>query len=157
MECGASPGGRSKTGRQAAGAQRPTPCEAAGRATKIKILVGISIFVEASKLLLPTLGRSANLSEPWAPRKDTSRSFAHFYINMFKYSAISNFYHLYFMRFLIKPFRVRVVSLRVRSNPRRPQQNRKESGGRAAPDALRGRRPSKCRYGHFKASRFHWC
>ena len=45
---------------------------------KIEILVGIRIFVEASKSLLPTLGRSANLSEPWAPRKDTSRSFAHF-------------------------------------------------------------------------------
>ena len=44
---------------------------------KIKILVGVSVFVEDSKSLLPTLGRSANLSEPWAPRKDTSRSFAH--------------------------------------------------------------------------------
>ena len=46
--------------------------------SKIQILVGISVFVEDSKSLLPTLGRSANLSEPWAPRKDTSRSFAHF-------------------------------------------------------------------------------
>ena len=45
---------------------------------KIEILVGISFFVEDSKSLLPTLGRSANLSEPWARRKDTSGSFAHF-------------------------------------------------------------------------------
>ena len=27
---------------------------------------------------MPTLGHSANLSEPWAPRKDTSRSFVYF-------------------------------------------------------------------------------
>ena len=47
------------------------------------------------------------------------------------------------MRLFIQAYRVRVVSFRVRSTPRRPQQNRKESGGRAAPDALRGRRPSK--------------
>ena len=33
--------------------------------------------MEDSKSLLPTLGRSANLSERWAPRKDTSRSFVH--------------------------------------------------------------------------------
>ena len=46
--------------------------------SKMEILVGISVFVEASNSLLPTLGRSANLSEPWAPRKDISRSFAHF-------------------------------------------------------------------------------
>ena len=37
--------------------------------SKIEILVGISVFVEDSKSLLPTLGRSANLSEPWAPGK----------------------------------------------------------------------------------------
>ena len=37
--------------------------------SKIKILVGTSIFVVLCKSLLPTLGRSANLSEPWAPRK----------------------------------------------------------------------------------------
>ena len=36
LECGAPPGGRSKTGRKAAGAQRPTPCEAEGRASKAK-------------------------------------------------------------------------------------------------------------------------
>ena len=29
-------------------------------------------------VLLVTLGRSTNLSEPWAPRKDTSRSLLHF-------------------------------------------------------------------------------
>ena len=101
LQCGAPPGGRSKTGRKAAGAQRPTPCEAEGRASrvelykpfgcvppkaplyevcfcqqnskveqsKIEILVGISVFVEDSKSSLPTLGRSANLSEPWAPGK----------------------------------------------------------------------------------------
>ena len=45
--------------------------------SKIQILIGISVFVEDSKSLLPTLGRSANLSEPWAPRKDTSLSFVH--------------------------------------------------------------------------------
>ena len=112
LECGAPPGGRSTTGRKAAGAQRPTPCEPEGRASKacrfvrykpfgcappkalfyevtfsqnfkvqtskIEILVGVSVFVEGSKSLLPTLGRSANLSEPWAPRKDTSRSFVQF-------------------------------------------------------------------------------
>ena len=33
--------------------------------------VGISICVAAFKSLLPTLGRSANLSEPWAPRKES--------------------------------------------------------------------------------------
>ena len=37
-ECGAPPGGRSKTGRKAAGAQRPTPCEAEGRASNSKLL-----------------------------------------------------------------------------------------------------------------------
>ena len=47
------------------------------------------------------------------------------------------------MRLFIRAYRIRVVSFRVRSTPRRPQQNRKESGGRAAPDALPGRRPSK--------------
>ena len=41
--------------------------------SKIEIPVGISVFVVDSKLLLPTLGRSANLSEPWAPRKELSR------------------------------------------------------------------------------------
>ena len=44
---------------------------------KIEILVGIRIFVERFKSLLPMLGRSANLSEPWAPRKGTSRSLVH--------------------------------------------------------------------------------
>ena len=119
LECGAPPGGRSKTGRKAAGAQRPTPCEAEGRASrhfkasrfhwyepfgcappkaplyevtfwqiskvdkgKIEILVGISVFVEDTKSLLPTLGRSANLSEPWVPRKDYSRSFVYFCTDM---------------------------------------------------------------------------
>ena len=33
LECGAPPGGRGKTGRKAAVAQRPTPCEAEGRAS----------------------------------------------------------------------------------------------------------------------------
>ena len=33
LECGAPPGGHSHTGRKAAGAQRPTPCEAEGRAS----------------------------------------------------------------------------------------------------------------------------
>ena len=47
--------------------------------SKIHILVSISVFGEDSKSLLPTLGRSANLSEPWAPRKDTSRSFVQFF------------------------------------------------------------------------------
>ena len=42
------------------------------------MLVGIRIFVGFLKSLLPTLGRSANLNEPWAPRKDTSRSLVHF-------------------------------------------------------------------------------
>ena len=56
---------------------------------KIQILVGISIFVEDSKSLLPTLGRSANLSKPWAPRKDTIRSFVHFYYLLKTYFAIS--------------------------------------------------------------------
>ena len=110
VECGAPPGGRSKTGRKAAGAQRPTPCEAEGRASsswgnrnskacrfywykpfgcappkaplyeatfsqnskveqsQIEIVVGISIFVEHVLSLLPTLGGSANLNEPQAPR-----------------------------------------------------------------------------------------
>ena len=53
--------------------------------SKIEILVGISFFVEDSKSLLPTLGRSANLSEPWAPRKDTCRSFVHFDRNIVKH------------------------------------------------------------------------
>ena len=35
LECGAPPGGRSKTGRKAAGAQRPTPCETEGRASML--------------------------------------------------------------------------------------------------------------------------
>ena len=35
---------------------------------KIEIIVGISVFVEGSKSLLPTLGRSANLNEPRVPR-----------------------------------------------------------------------------------------
>ena len=66
--------------------------------SKIQILLGISIFVAVCKSLLPTLGRSANLSEPWAPRKDTSRSFAHCYRNIVKLIAISNFtVYLYFM------------------------------------------------------------
>ena len=34
LECGAPQGGRSTTERKAAGAQRPTPCEAEGRASK---------------------------------------------------------------------------------------------------------------------------
>ena len=42
---------------------------------QIEILVNISICVEHVQALLPTLGRSANLNEPRAPRKDTSRSF----------------------------------------------------------------------------------
>ena len=59
--------------------------------SKIDILVGISVFVEDSKSLLPTLGRSANLSEPWAPWKDISRSFVHFNRNAVKHLAISDF------------------------------------------------------------------
>ena len=35
--------------------------------SQIEILVGMSVFVEDSKSLLPTLGRSTNLNEPWAP------------------------------------------------------------------------------------------
>ena len=38
LGCGAPPGGRSKTGRKAAGAQRPTPCEAEGRASLVYVL-----------------------------------------------------------------------------------------------------------------------
>ena len=33
--------------------------------------------MEPASELLPTLGWSVNLNEPWAPRKDTSRSFVH--------------------------------------------------------------------------------
>ena len=36
LECEAPPGGRSKTGMEAAGAQRPTRCEAEGRASFLK-------------------------------------------------------------------------------------------------------------------------
>ena len=39
----------------------------------IEILVGMSMIVGLLKSLLPTFGRSANLSEPWAPRKEVSR------------------------------------------------------------------------------------
>ena len=111
--------------------------------SKIEILVVISVFVEDAKSLLPTLGRSGNLSEPWAPRKDTSRSFAHFFQTYCKILSNFKLSQSLFYETFIKPCRVRVVSFRVRSTPRRPQHNRKESGGRAAPDALRGRRPSK--------------
>ena len=58
---------------------------------KIEILVSISVFVEDSKSLLPTLGRSANLSEPWAPRKELSRRYATFYLQYTNRLAISNF------------------------------------------------------------------
>ena len=37
--------------------------------TKIQILVGISTIALPCKSLLPTLGRSVTLSEPWAPRQ----------------------------------------------------------------------------------------
>ena len=111
--------------------------------TQIEIIVGISVFVEDSKSLLPSLGRSANLSEPWAPRNDTGRSFVFVFTDILQHLAISSFYSLSFMRFFIQAYRVRVVSFRARSTPRRPQHNRKAGGGRAAPDALRGRRPSK--------------
>ena len=40
------------------------------------------------------------------------------------------------MIIFIQAYRVRVVCFRVRSTPRRPQQNRKDSGGRAAPERL---------------------
>ena len=45
-------------------------------ASKIEILVGIIMFAEPVLSLLLTLGRSANLSEPWAPRKELSRRYA---------------------------------------------------------------------------------
>ena len=45
--------------------------------SKIQILVGMSIFAAPYKSLLPMLGCSVNLSEPWAPRKDTSRGLVH--------------------------------------------------------------------------------
>ena len=46
--------------------------------SQIEIVFGINIFAEHFLSLLPTLGRSANLNEPWAPRKDASRSLGHF-------------------------------------------------------------------------------
>ena len=48
LECGAPPGGRSPTGWKAAGAQRPTPCEAEGRASasiSVSKIGGLRIIV----------------------------------------------------------------------------------------------------------------
>ena len=57
--------------------------------SNIEILVGVNVFVEHSKSLLPTLGRSANLNEPWAPRKELSRIYTTFEYNIC--NTLSNF------------------------------------------------------------------
>ena len=57
----------------------------------MEILVGIRVFVEDSQSLLPTLGRSANLSEPWAPGKILVGVYYTVYRHILKHLAISNF------------------------------------------------------------------
>ena len=76
----------------------------------IEILVGIR---EGAQSLLPTLGRSANLNEPWAPRSDTSRSLVLVFTAIVNYLAISNFDSLYFVKLSTQLYRVRVVGFTV--------------------------------------------
>ena len=90
---------------------------------KIQILVGISVLVEDSKSLLPTLGRSANLSEPWAT-------------SFLKYLAISNFYSPYVMRLVLNHIEFDLLALECGAPP----------GGRSTTErkAAVAQRPTPC-------------
>ena len=84
------------------------------------MLVGISVFVEDSNSLLPMLGRSANLSEPWAPRKDTSRRFV-FFTEMLQNIEQFNICAVYILSdYLVKPIEFELLALECGAPPRRP-------------------------------------
>ena len=99
---------------------------------KIQILVSISIFAAPCKSLLPTLGRSVNLSEPWAPRKDTSQSLLHFLQTCCKTLS----------KFKLLDIDIELLALECGAPPGGRSKALSVEGAQR-PSGLRGRRPSK--------------